>query len=134
MPEGDPFDPDNEVALIARQKDKEYFPKEKLKEAHEALDRRFEELYVGTKGQCWRGRKQFCQFGKKLVGKSALVKRKGRIRRRNVKFNSWRHPWLAAVEARESALARAEAVACGDAASMASSGCVLTSSAIEISA
>ena len=42
--------------------------------------------------------------------------------------------WLAAVEARESALARAEAVACGDAASMASSGCVLTSSAIEISA
>ena len=44
------------------------------------------------------------------------------------------HPWLAAVEARESALARAEALACGDAASMASSGCVLTSSAIEISA
>ena len=43
------------------------------------------------------------------------------------------HPWLATVEARESALARAEAVACGDAAHLDASGCVLTS-AIEISA
>ena len=43
------------------------------------------------------------------------------------------HPWLATVEARESALARAEAVACGDAAHLDAAGCVLTS-ASEISA